>query len=198
MYRVENLIAEIDVKKYIEDYVSVEQFLQACKECKNYEKKWSCPPYDFDVLDYWKQFNSLLILGEKIIFDKEIISKEYSQEELENIMYKVLSVEKQKLAEKLYGMEKGYKGSISLSAGSCSLCGDGMMNTECCNRSNCKNNGKGAKENCVNFDKMRYSIESLGGNVGKTCTKLLGEELAWCEENKLPTHFILVSGLLKK
>ena len=43
---------------------------------------------------------------------------------------------------------------------------------------------------------MRYSIESLGGNVGKTASKLLGVELMWMEEKKLPAYFVLVNGLL--
>ena len=43
---------------------------------------------------------------------------------------------------------------------------------------------------------MRYSIESLGGNVGLTISKLLKLELEWIEEGKLPNYFILVSGLL--
>ena len=43
---------------------------------------------------------------------------------------------------------------------------------------------------------MRYSVESLGGNVGLTVQKLLHLHLEWIEENRLPHHFILVNGLL--
>ena len=43
---------------------------------------------------------------------------------------------------------------------------------------------------------MRYSIESLGGNVGLTIEKLMGIQLEWMEEGKLPHHFVLVCGLL--
>lgn len=43
---------------------------------------------------------------------------------------------------------------------------------------------------------MRYSIESLGGNVGLTIEKLMGIHLEWMEEGRLPHHFVLVSGLL--
>lgn len=45
-------------------------------------------------------------------------------------------------------------------------------------------------------EKMRYSMESLGANVGMTCSKLLRVELLWSEENKLPKYFILISALL--
>ena len=43
---------------------------------------------------------------------------------------------------------------------------------------------------------MRYSVEALGGNVGLTVQKLLGIQLEWMEEGKLPSYFVLVGGLL--
>ena len=51
-------------------------------------------------------------------------------------------------------------------------------------------------EPCLFPDKMRYSIESLGGNVGLTIEKLMGLHLEWMEEGHLPHHFVLVCGLL--
>ena len=45
---------------------------------------------------------------------------------------------------------------------------------------------------------MRYSIESLGGNVGLTVSKLMGIELEWMEEGKIPSYFVLAGGLLKQ
>lgn len=196
MYKTEMLSAELDINKYIQEYVNIDEFLECCKKCGNYEKKWSCPPYDFDVLDYWKKFKSIYVLGEKISFNQEERLMHYEKEEIEEFMSDVLLKEKEKLTEELYKLEKQYDGSISLSAGSCSLCGDGIMDSGNCTRLSC--NKSTAKESCIHFDKMRYSIESLGGNVGKTCSKLLGIELEWMEENKLPSYFVLVCGLLKK
>ena len=92
---------------------------------------------------------------------------------------------KKDMSRELYEMEKEYPGSISLSAGSCDLCKE-----EGCSRV------KG--EPCRYPDQMRYSIESIGGNVGKTVSKLMGYELEWVEEGKVPSYFVLVGGLLKK
>lgn len=72
---------------------------------------------------------------------------------------------------------------VSLSSGACLHC----KNAECTRLS-----GKP----CRFQDKMRYSIESLGGNVGKTVTKYLKQELQWVEEGKLPEYFMLIYGLL--
>lgn len=196
MYKVERLEAEISVDKYIDEYVNVEEFLEYCKECPNYEKKWSCPPYDFDVLEYWKQFKTLLVVGYRIVFDDEVCNKTYTKEEINEITEKVLTAEKENMTEELYDMEADFEGSISLSAGSCSLCGGTLMTESHCSRVECPN-GK-ASECCRHYDKLRYSIESLGGNVGKTCSKLMRDEIEWIEEGKLPKHYMLVGGLLKK
>ena len=67
-----------------------------------------------------------------------------------------------------------------------------------------KNTGTAAPHGCTRPDgqpcrypdTMRYSIEALGGNVGLTVQKLLGIQLEWMEEGKLPSYFVLVGGLL--
>ncbi|MEG0157097.1 MAG: DUF2284 domain-containing protein, partial [Anaerovoracaceae bacterium] len=166
-----------------EDYVDEATFLQCCEACHNYGKKWCCPPYDFSVSEYWNRFSQLKLLGRKIIFDQETVKPVYEKAELDEIIGQVLMVEKDKLTLELWAMEEEIPGSISLSAGSCSLCGEG----------NCS---KPLGDKCRNQAKMRYSIESLGGNVGRTCEKLLCEHLEWIEEGKLPGYFVLVGGLL--
>ena len=43
---------------------------------------------------------------------------------------------------------------------------------------------------------MRHSIESLGGDVGKTLSLYLGQELLWGREGHFPEYYILLGGLL--
>lgn len=182
MYRIENYESEISVKEYVENFVDVETFLEACKNCPNYQQVWSCPGYDFDVLEYWNRHEHLKVYAHKIIFEPEYLEKTYTSEELNEILQKVLKEEKQKLSDRMFEEEKKYPGSISLSAGSCGFCKEGCTRPQ----------GKP----CRFPEQMRYSIESLGGNVGMTIERLMGLELEWMEEGKLPTHFILVNGLL--
>ncbi len=175
MYTIEKSEKTIKVKDYIENYVNVEEFLEYCKECKNYEAIWSCPSYNFNPEDYWREYDEFLVVARKIIFGPNVdVQRSFE------IMHEV----KDDMSLELYEMEKEYPGSISLSAGSCSMCKEGCTRTE----------GK----SCRYPDLMRYSIESLGGNVGKTVSKLMGYELEWVEEGKLPSYFVLVGGLLKK
>jgi predicted metal-binding protein len=181
MYTTSRHEATISVPEYLERFVDVPTFLEACKACPNYDRVWSCPSYDFDVLKYWNRYKTFQLLATKITFDEEILSKTYTAEEQKKLLDDVLPPEKQKLSDELLRAEKLNPGSISLSAGSCHLC------------SQCT---KPTGRSCLNPDMMRYSIESLGGNVGLTIEKLLGLNLEWMEEGKLPHHFVLVCGLL--
>ncbi|MCH1982525.1 DUF2284 domain-containing protein [Ruminococcus sp. OA3] len=181
MYTTSRHEATISVPEYLEGFVDVPTFLEACKACPNYDRVWSCPSYDFDVLKYWNRYKTFRLLATKITFNDEYLTKTYTPEEQKDLLDKILPAEKQKLSDELLRAEKLNPGSISLSAGSCHLC------PQCT-----KPTGK----SCLNPEMMRYSIESLGGNVGLTIEKLLGLNLEWMEEGKLPHHFVLVCGLL--
>lgn len=182
MYTTQRYTSSISVSEYLEKYVDIPTFLECCKACSSYNKTWSCPSYDFDVENYWRKYKTFDLTAIKIIFPKEMTEKTYTKEELNQIYEDTLFREKKLLSEELYVAESNTPNSISLSAGSCSLCKKGCTRLE----------GKP----CRFPDKMRHSIESLGGNVGLTINKLMGLELEWVEENKLPSHFILVCGLL--
>lgn len=176
MYNVKKYECDVNIDEYVRDYVNVEEFLGYCKECKNYSKVWSCPPYDFEPEEYWKKFSVLHVIARKIEFEPGTDEKG-----IMDIMKEV----KADMSRELYEAERQYEGSVSLSAGSCSLCREtGCSRLE----------GKP----CRYPEIMRYSIESIGGNVGLTVSKLLGIELEWIEEGKLPDYYVLVGGLLKK
>lgn len=182
MYTTLTYEKSISVSEYLENYTDISGFLEACKKCGNYGRIWACPPYGFDVEQYWKKYEILQLLAVKIVFDPSYTKKTYTPDELQSLIDPILHREKQKISDILFQREQEYPGSVSLSAGSCSRCPNGCLRTE----------GK----LCRYPDAMRYSIESLGGNVGLTISKLMGQHLEWMEEGKLPHHFVLVGGLL--
>ena len=49
MYTLDYYHASVPVSEYLDKYVDVPAFLEACKACPNYGRIWSCPPYDFQV-----------------------------------------------------------------------------------------------------------------------------------------------------
>lgn len=182
MYTTAVFEASIPVDEYLEKYVDIPTFRKACQQCPNYDKVWSCPSYDFDVTEYWKQYQTLQLTAVRIQFSEDMTARTYTQEELNDIFQNTLFVEKQKLSNILYEKEAAHPGSISLSAGSCGFCKNGCTRPD------------GLP--CRFPEKMRYSIESLGGNVGLTLDRLMHQKLEWTQEGRLPSHFVLVCGLL--
>lgn len=173
-YTAERFEAEIDIPSYVEGYVDVEYFLGCCRECPDFGRYWSCPPYDFDPVDFWNSYDVLRVIGVRLTF-----SEDRTEEEMTAARYAC----KRQLTKELEKMHEEIPGSMPLSAGGCQIC-------EGCTRPE--------DAPCRHPDKMRYSIESIGGNVGKTISKLCGIEIEWIEEGKLPEHFVLVGGLLLK
>lgn len=173
-YTIRRFEAETDMESYIRDYVDVEYFGQLCKECPNYGNVWACPPYDFDPVDVWKAYSWIKIAGYQLTF---------SEDRTEEEMLEALAEVKQKVTDEMYAEELKYPDSQSLSAGTCRIC---------------KGCSKPDGKPCRFPDKMRFSIESIGGNVGKTISRLCGIEIEWIEEGKLPEHFVLVGGLMIK
>ena len=51
---------------------------------------------------------------------------------------------------------------------------------------------------CRRPELMRYSIESLGGDVCATAQNLLATPIKWASEGRVPEYFVLVCGLLTK
>lgn len=183
--KVEKYENTVSVEEYMEKCVDVPTFLGYCKECRNYENLWSCPPYDFDPEDYWRRYTTFHIVGLKIFLPEELTAKIWPKEEIGDVMEDILVPQKRKLEEILGRMEEENPGSISLSGGSCIWCPKGT----------CTRPEHGC---CRHPEHLRYSIESLGGNVGLTVTKYLHQELLWMEEGKLPAYFMLIGGLLLK
>lgn len=184
IYTTQMYQKSISVADYLEEYVDIPTFLECCKACKNYNHLWSCPEFDFDVMEYWKSYETLDVIGVRIQFDDSMIHRTYKEEEMTRIIDASVWKEKEKLSQYLMEKEKNVPESISLFAGSCMECGP----ERCAKKEGLP---------CRHPEKLRYSIEALGGNVGKTADKLLGLSLEWVEEGKLPTHFVLLGGLLK-
>ena len=184
-YKTERFETTVNVAEYVDACVDVEEFLPYCRQCPNYQKTWSCPEFSFNPYDYWKAYDEFRIIGIKIWVPEGYAGKSCSVEEITSLTTELLWAEKKKLTEELFELEKQVAGSVSLSAGMCQLCG----------ADNCTK-----KEGlpCRNPDKLRYSIESLGGNVGLTVNKYLKQQLEWIEAGIMPHYFILVCGLLMK
>ena len=52
-YSVQTIETRVPVAEYLRTCVDVEKFLGFCRECGNYGRRWSCPPFEFDPLELW-------------------------------------------------------------------------------------------------------------------------------------------------
>lgn len=183
MYTTEDITQTIGINEMLAEYVNEKEFIKYCKACANYKQKWSCPDYDFSPMNIWQKYDKLFLLGRKIIYDESLLNKTYSPDEIKSIMNDSLTNERSKLDEIILTKEKTTPNSLALYAGSCTLCPS-------CTRSE--------QKPCRFPEKMRYSVESLGGNAALLTEQLLNVPLKWGKDGKLPEYFTLVCGLLYK
>lgn len=170
------------VSDFVKTCVDVPRFLACCKECPNYNKRWPCPPYVFSVEVLWKQYTNILLYEEKVYVDSALRGSVYLQEEINEIIRELLTPVKKEMTEDLFALEAKYPGSRALFAGTCDLC------TIC---------AKELNNQCFHPEKMRYSIEALGGNVAKAVHLYFDDTILWAKDGQLPDYFILLGGLLK-
>ena len=178
MKGISKLTADVDVAEFVEEYVDVEKFQGLCKDCEDYGKNWSCPPFDFEVMDVWNSFEKFKIIAFKMDFDEEELSTEFSDKELDFIL-KRLERMKVKLMNEIYALED--ENSYALFLGKCNLC------MKCTREFGMP---------CKMPFKMRYSVESLGGNVDQCIEDIFGFEVQYAQNNRLPEYLIFVGGLL--
>ncbi|MBQ6810564.1 MAG: hypothetical protein IJO94_04070 [Firmicutes bacterium] len=183
-YTTEIKESHIAVADFLERFVDVEKFLGYCKECKNYGVHNACPPYDFDSVDFWKEYSDLKVVGLKITFDPDFAGKELDHEEWTKLYKEIIRKESRGLYHRLKEEEEQAENRILLNPGSCIVCGDDR-----CDR---------RKAPCAHPELRRFSIESLGGDVPAVSKEVIGLELKWIEAGKVPEYLVLVGGMLYK
>lgn len=181
MYHTEIYIKPSTIEELKKNFWDIEKFEGFCKQCKNYGKLWSCPPYNFSIEEYVDRYKYVYIVGVKIVFDEDTLSSINTKEKISSYTNETLHFMKNKIMNEMLKLEKLYPNSTSLSAGGCNLC---------------ENCSKLKNVQCIHPDLMRYSLESLGFDVGGVSSKLLNFELKWATETRLPDYFSLIAGIM--
>jgi predicted metal-binding protein len=149
-------------------------FTEMCKSgCKNFGKKYSCPPFSPSFNSIFDGYEKLFVLM-FLCNLSQINSTEYNKLRIANV------VMKSKIEKIMRELEK-INNSKFLSTGSCRLCKP------------CK-----AKLNqpCKHPEKRRYSLESIGINCNTLIKKVFEKELKWFKEGKSPEYTCVICGLL--
>lgn len=170
-YSVERRETVADLGEFIAECIDIPKFLACCQQCERYNNRWSCPPFDFDPMEIWRKYRGLrlyaLILRPEGIDGRALIA--------------ALHGEKPGFDRWLAEMEQAEPGSFYLSGGTCYLCQDCQRETG---------------RPCLYPEKLRYSIEALGGDVGMVSERYFGMPMQWVADGRAPEYLMLVGGLL--
>lgn len=170
------------VSDFVKTCVNVPRFLGYCRACQNYGHGWSCPPFSFSTECMWNQYSDILLCEEKVYVNSVYQNKTYTQEEANEISRSILALTKKRMVNDLLALEREYPDSMALFPGNCDLC-------PICARE--------LGEQCYHPSIMRYSIESLGGDVTLAVRIYFDDRLLWVTDGHLPEYFILLGGILK-
>lgn len=155
------------------------KFDEICKQgCPNYNNKWACPPYSPKYSVISREFDNAYIFVFYCYLEQfDYINMPYMKIKASHTILKAKS---NKIMRQL---EKELNG-VMLSNGSCRLC-------KTCS---CK-----TKElQCKKIFQLRFSMESVGLNVGSITMKFLNHELLWYSKNNVPEYSSVVTTILTK
>ncbi len=152
-------------------------FDKMCKEgCRNYGKKYCCPPIAPSFKRLAKGYDAMLVVHMYANLDQleGYGYKDYLKVMLANSCLK-------SRCEKVMRMLKDKAGGILLGSGACKKCRP-------CNLT------KGLP--CKHPDLKRYSLEATGVDCNYLTKKMFNKELLWYKNGKAPGRTAVVYGLL--
>lgn len=182
---MEILQKEIPVQQFLQECVNIPLFQECCHACPNHGRTWSCPPFSFKPEELWANYDTVLLQCRVIDVPEALQQTTFTAEEMNRASKELLRRDKKSMLLEMLEQEKTFPGSMALSAGSCDICPEGT-----CTRLQ--------EDPCRNPGMMRYSVEALGGDVGKALKLYFAKEILWGKDGHMPPYYILLGGLLKK
>lgn len=172
-YTAHDYTVAISTNEYIRRFRDSERFIKYCRECKNFNRSWACPPFSHDTEAELRKYSSLLLIATRIdLAGKEIPIAESPR---------LIRPERIRIERRLLEMERIYGGRSYAYAGSCLYCPE---NT--CART--------IGKPCRHPDLVRPSLEAYGFDIGRTTAELFGIPLLWGKDGILPDYLTLVCG----
>ena len=173
-YTTEKFFADIDAKNYIHEFRRTDYFIEFCKQCKNYNHRYGCPPFDDKTLSIVEGYEKVRIMGVKIIPN----NKQLPLSAANDLMKPVIT----EMNEELLELEKSLGGYAFGFVGTCPYCGGAPC-------------ARVSGEPCRHPDKVRPSLEAFGFDMSKTARDLLGLEIKWSQGELIPEYLTLVCGV---
>lgn len=173
-YDAIDIVAFIDRETYVKDFRDVATFEECCRACPNYGKRWGCPPFDHDTLNDLLPYERVMIVGVKVSpYDGKLPMEQ---------VYDLIRPELERVNSRLLELERLTGGLAFGFVGKCPYCNG----APCARRE-----GKP----CRHPDVVRPSLEAYGFNVSLTASEVLGIDMVWGKDDKIPRYLTLVCGL---
>ena len=173
-YTTEKFFADIDAKNYINKFRRTDYFIEFCQQCKNYNHRYGCPPFDDETLSIVEGYEKVRIMGVKIIPNNKQLPLSAANDLMEPVITE--------MNEELLELEKSLGGYAFGFVGTCPYC----SGAPCARISG---------EPCRHPDKVRPSLEAFGFDMSKTAKDLLGLEIKWSQGELIPEYLTLVCGV---
>ena len=173
-YTTEKFFADIDAKNYINEFRRTDYFIEFCQQCKNYGRRYGCPPFDDETLSIVEGYEKVRIMGLKIVPNNKLLPLSAAND----LMKPVIT----EMNEELLELEKSLGGYAFGFVGTSPYCGGAPC-------------AKISGEPCRHPDKVRPSLEAFGFDMSKTAKDLLGLEIKWSQGELIPEYLTLVCGV---
>jgi len=162
---------EVSMERYLREFRDVDTFMECCRACTNFAKRWHCPPLAPEFLIDFRKYDRVRVVGYKILPAAS-----------DTDARKVLTGPARQLGAELLSLERQLNGrAMGLAQLDGCLCGG-----ECTRASG---------EPCRRPDIVRPALEAYGFDVVRTAREILGLELLWCRDGRLPEYLSLVGAV---
>ena len=180
--KIEHRYKMITTEDYLKDFVDVDKFIEYCKSCPNYGARWSCPPYSYDIMEYyWKKYKYLHLFAFKMYLDDSVAETDMTEEQINDLVMSIRHQNYILVSEWIKNVEKTNPDSTAVDGGHCAKC------KRCMRLDN---------KPCRYGNEYRPGIDAIGGNLVKTAEDIFGIKILWIKNGVVPDYFLFMVGLL--
>ena len=96
MIKTKITVGHSNIADFLQKYQNVEHFLAYCKQCQNYNSKWSCPPLAVNPRTYLDDYSEIYLIGLQMFYDEETKRQVNTKEKIVDFSAKLLRKMKNK------------------------------------------------------------------------------------------------------
>ena len=178
-YEVKRMTKTLSTSEFYERFSNFDLVQGYCKQCPRYDTNYSCSPVDIDIKGYILGYDYIDITVTQLFFRIEDYEKDYTKEELNEVLNNSYYMERKKTVDEILKKEKEYRHAESIT-GPCNHCA-----------ADCKKR----YDECIHPEIRRFSLASLGMDSKKILKDLFDIELLLIE-GQLPKYLNNISSLL--